>query len=280
MKRYLLILLLVLSTLTTALAGNKVIRILAIGNSFSEDAVEQYLYELGKEGGVELIIGNAYRGGQGFESHWKDVTTGANTFEYRKIVGGVKTNTRGQSLKNIIEDEPWDYITLQQVSQESGMPGTFEPYLTNLINYVKTYAKNKKLKLGYHMTWAYSNNSTHGGFANYGRNQLKMYNDICAAVKITMKKHKEFSFVIPSGTAIQNARSSRLGDTMNRDGYHLDYNIGRYIAACTWYETILKKNSLQSKYYPQTIDNGMAAIAHKAAHSARRRSFMITEIKN
>ena len=40
----------------------KDIRILAIGNSFSEDAIEQYLYELALEGGDNLIIGNAYRG--------------------------------------------------------------------------------------------------------------------------------------------------------------------------------------------------------------------------
>ena len=37
----------------------KDIRILAIGNSFSEDAIEQYLYELALEGGDNLIIGNA-----------------------------------------------------------------------------------------------------------------------------------------------------------------------------------------------------------------------------
>ena len=43
-----------------------ILRILAIGNSFSQDAVEQYLWELADEAGVRMIIGNAYRGGQGF----------------------------------------------------------------------------------------------------------------------------------------------------------------------------------------------------------------------
>ncbi len=28
--------------------------------------------------------------------------------------------------------------------------------------------------------------------------------------------------IIPTGTAIQNARTSFVGDHMNRDGYHLD----------------------------------------------------------
>ena len=38
----------------------KVIKVLTIGNSFSQDAVEQYLYELAAAQGDSLIIGNAY----------------------------------------------------------------------------------------------------------------------------------------------------------------------------------------------------------------------------
>ena len=61
-------------------AQSDTIRVLAIGNSFSQDAIEQYLYELGREVGVEMVIGNGYRGGQGFASHWRDVTEENNTF--------------------------------------------------------------------------------------------------------------------------------------------------------------------------------------------------------
>ena len=143
--------------------ATKVIRILAIGNSFSEDAVEQYLYDLGKDAGYELIIGNAYRGGQGLESHWKEAMSDGNSFEYRKIIQGKKYNRHHQTLKSIITDESWDYITLQQVSQDSGNPDTYEPFLTNLIAYVKSLATNDRMKLGFHMTWAYSGDSTHSG---------------------------------------------------------------------------------------------------------------------
>ena len=69
MKR--LILLLILSTIFVGeILSQTTLRVLAIGNSFSEDAVEQHLYELGREAGYNLILGNAYRGGQGLESHW------------------------------------------------------------------------------------------------------------------------------------------------------------------------------------------------------------------
>ena len=65
---------------TDSLSQDSIVRVLAIGNSFSQDAVEQYLWELAQEAGVKMIIGNAYRGGQGFHSHWIDVTEANNTF--------------------------------------------------------------------------------------------------------------------------------------------------------------------------------------------------------
>lgn len=109
MRKLLFILFLAILSLP---ANSKDIRILAIGNSFSEDAVEQYLYELALEGGDNLIIGNAYRGGQGFESHWDVVVADKADFEYRKVVDGKKTNNR-KTLKECVTDEPWDYITFQ-----------------------------------------------------------------------------------------------------------------------------------------------------------------------
>lgn len=257
--------------------ATKVIRILAIGNSFSEDAVEQYLYDLGKDAGYELIIGNAYRGGQGLESHWKEAMSDGNSFEYRKIIQGKKYNRHHQTLKSIITDESWDYITLQQVSQDSGNPDTYEPFLTNLIAYVKSLATNDRMKLGFHMTWAYSGDSTHSGFVYYGRNQKTMYDSIIEASKAALANHPDIRFIVPSGTAIQNMRATPLGDTMNRDGYHLDYNIGRYTAACTWFEVILKKKATRLTYHPDTIDDATADMAQQAAHNARRNPFNVTE---
>ena len=51
------------------------IRILAIGNSFSVDVVEQNLHELAKAQGKTLVIGNLYIGGSHYarylpESRW------------------------------------------------------------------------------------------------------------------------------------------------------------------------------------------------------------------
>lgn len=253
-----------------------IVRVLAIGNSFSQDAVEQYLYELADEAGVKMVIGNAYRGGQGFHSHWVDVTEQNNTFEYRKVVDGIRGNTPHMALSDIITDEPWDFITFQQVSQESGLTTTFEPDMSNLIGYTDSLKTNPGVRYGYHMTWAYSHDSTHGGFANYGNSQEVMYDSIRHAVLWAMQQHPELTFMVPSGTAIQNARTTYLGDNMNRDGYHLDLKMGRYTASCAWLETILGINPEGLSYRPEGVDPLAARICQKAAHAAAQRPDTVT----
>ena len=244
------------------------LRVLTIGNSFSEDAVEQNLYELGREAGYNLIIGNAYRGGQGLASHWTVVSQGAKVFEYRKVVDGVRTNHKEVALDSMLADEPWDIVTLQQVSQDAGLYMTYNPYIQDLLNYVRARCTNKAVRYGFHQTWAYARNATHQGFANYGGDQLRMYDNIIDAVGKALNDHHELMFVIPTGTAIQNARTSALGDHMNRDGYHLDRAVGRYVAACTWLEALTGVSPVGMKYHPAAISETVAAIAQRAAHDA------------
>lgn len=256
------------------------LRVLAIGNSFSEDAVEQYLWELGREAGVNFVIGNAYRGGWSLAAHWKDASTRAADTEYRKVVDGKRINIGKRTLRDIITDEPWDVITFQQLSQQAGRQGSYEPSLSLMIGYVRALALVDSVRLGFHQTWAYAQDSDHRGFALYDRNQYLMYANIVAAVEEAVHEHKEdLSFYIPSGTAIQNARTSSLvgsrvgeGQPVNReltrDGYHLNYTLGRYIAACTWLEALTGVNPEGLNYRPKGVTQEQAAIAQRAAHAA------------
>lgn len=118
-----------------------------------------------------------------------------------------------------------------------------------------------------HQTWAYAGNSTHSGFKNYNSSQMKMYTDIVDAVKeaaglVGIKK------IIPSGTAIQNARTTFIGDHMNRDGYHLDLKTGRYTAACTWFEALTGQNVIGAPYSPKGMNYDEKEVAQTAAHAA------------
>lgn len=240
------------------------IKILAVGNSFSDDGVE-YLDELAQAAGIKLIIGNLYIGGCSLERHWNNVRNELPAYDYRKNVEGHQTNTPKTTLQEALQDEEWDYITVQQVSQNSGLYDTYYPYIDSLLTYLKAHARNPEVEFAIHQVWSYAWNSTHPGFANYDNNQLKMYRDIVETVDKVARKEK-IHIIIPSGTAIQTGRAL-MGDRMNRDGFHLGWGLGRYLAACTWFETFLGPVNGNS-YRPEGVTPQEATIAQRIAHIA------------
>jgi hypothetical protein len=63
---------------------------------------------------------------------------------------------------------------------------------------------------------------------------MTMYNGIVETTKAVMQ-YDDIEGVIPCGTTVQNLRTSYLGDTLTRDGYHMSYHYGRYVTALTWF---------------------------------------------
>lgn len=257
----------------------RVIRILAIGNSFSEDAVEEYLYGLAKAGGHQVIIGNLYIGGAPLSLHLKNANEDKAAYEYRKIdMNGKKERFPATSIAKALADEPWDFISFQQASPNSGQFSTFTAPLPPLLAYVRERATNPKVKYIWHQTWAYAQNSTHNGFANYDKDQAKMYAAITDASRQAMVLG-HFDVLAPAGTAIQNARTTFIGDRLCRDGYHLDLNVGRYTASCAWYEAIFKQNVTRNTYRPEKVSEREAAAARASAHKAVKKPYQVTEVR-
>lgn len=245
-----------------------VVKILAIGNSFSEDAIENNLYDLAKEAGKEIIIGNLYIGGASLELHLNNAVTNASSYSYRKVtVDGVHKTYPKISIETAIKDEHWDYISFQQASDFSGITETVTTSLPVLQEYVDALKLNPDVKYIYHQTWAYANNSPHAAFPNYDKDQQKMYKAIVETAEKT-KSIAPINLVIPAGTAIQNGRTSVVEDNFTRDGYHLDLKIGRYTAACTWFEAIFNLPVVGMKYRPAGLNDFETAIAQNAAHFA------------
>ena len=149
---------------------------------------------------------------------------------------GMMADSAYRSAKYGIEYTEWDYIIIQQVSQNAGVPSSYEN-LQGVIDYINTY-KNEGAEIFWHMTWAYQSDSTHAGFANFGNDQMAMYNAIVSTLRSTVLTNSNIKGFIPVGTAIQNLRTSDLGDTLTRDGYHLSNGIGRYTAALTWFAAL------------------------------------------
>ena len=267
------------SAFNAASAGgkDKVIKILAIGNSFSVDALEQHFYDLAKAEGINVIVGNMYIGGCNLQRHMNNALEDKPAYSYRKIgLVGKMAVTKGTALSYALADEEWDYISFQQQSGKSGLYETWIESLPALLAYVKERVPASTVMM-LHQTWAYDMTSTLSGFKNYNNDQITMYNAIVSAVK-KISKETGIKMIIPSGTAIQNARTTILKDCITRDGYHLHKTYGRYVASCTWFEAIFKKSVIGNSYRPAMMTAEECAAAHKAAHKAVKRPHKISKV--
>lgn len=256
-----------------------IVRILAIGNSFSEDAVEQELYGLFNAVGQPVIIGNMYIGGCSLEKHCLMADRDSARYQYRKIVDGVKTRTDSVRLSTALNDEPWDYVSVQQGAGKHGIYESLEPDLSKLIAYCLQTASKKDFKLVYHVPWAAQKGCDSYKFAFYDNDQAKMYDMIVDATKKIVAEHEDFDLVMNVMDAIQNARTSYLGDTFCRDGWHLSKTVGRYTASCLWYEKIMGRSVVGNPYHPDTISEGEAAVCQLAAHYACIHPYQITPLQ-
>ena len=264
MKKAILFLLFIFH-LSLITSDAKVVKVLAIGNSFSQDAIEQYLYELARAQGDSLVIGNAYIGGCSIDRHYTNLLKDSALYAYRKVVGGVRSERKKWTLKQIIRDEQWDIISLQQASQLSGV---FESYknLPAFKRLVESYITNFHVEFVWHMTWAFAEDFKSPLFYNYDNKQRQMYSDIISTMLSVMPAIGN-PRIVPTGTAVQLVRH-RLGDILNRDGMHLSYTLGRYTAACTWCEFLTGRIVDGNSYYPATINETDAQICQEEAHEA------------
>ena len=276
--RFVLVALFCLVSVAMNAQADKVIKILTIGNSFSEDAVEQHLHDIAKADGVKVIIGNMYIGGCSLERHLNNAKDNKAAYKYRKIgLDGKKVETKSFTLQAALADEQWDYVSFQQNSGRSGQYDTWMASLPQLMKYVRTKVP-KKAKMVIHQTWAYDKTSKHKDFKNYNNDQDLMFNSIVDAVN-RVAKELGVKVIVPSGTAVQNARTTPLGECITRDGYHLHKTYGRYVAACTWYEKIFKKNVVGNTYLPQNMTPEQQTAAQKSAHAAVKKPKKVQTIK-
>ena len=248
------------------LSYGRELRVLAIGNSFSADAVEEHLWELCAEVGDTLIIGNAYIGGCNIDRHLNNLKGDNHNYSYRKITDGKLNAKENQSLRDILKDERWDIISLQQSSPLSGRKSSYKN-LPVLIDGIREFSANPDFELVWHNTWAYAENFDSDNFKYYGNSQRAMLDSIISVTEEVIPQNG-FKRIVPAGIAVQNARAA-FGDVLNRDGYHLALPLGRFVAACTWMESLTGKDVRTTKYRPAELSENVAEKAKLSAHEAK-----------
>lgn len=228
-------------------------KILSIGNSFSQDA-QRYLAAVARDRGAEARCLNLYIGGCTLETHYRLMLSGEK--KYTLECNGVSTSLSVSSADVLLSDAH-DVITLQQVSHLSPKYASFEPYLPALAEWVRKCCPGAKLYL--QQTWAYENGSD-----AMGRTAFSLDRDMMAAVRESYEKAaREIGAdgIIPSGEAMLHLASH--GIRAHRDGFHASLAAGRYAIALTWAGKLLgldpRENTFTDFDIPATEEEIQAA---------------------
>lgn len=247
------------------------VKVLTIGNSFSNNAVS-YLPAMAKAEGKTLVLFQAAIGGASFSRHVQHLKAYEADPEseegrpYKDRVHPVTNEKKDFSLREALEADDWDYVTIQQVSQNSYKPETYDDAHV-LIEYIRKYAPNAEILV--HQTWPYRDD--YPGYKD-GFSRDKMYEGLTAAYQ---QLANQYGFrIIPSGDAFQMAQQTpqwtykkdpdydfenpRVGKLPKQEGslytgylwrkkdgknqLQLDFKhanaAGKYLGACVWYEML------------------------------------------
>lgn len=273
------------------------IRVLAIGNSFADNALT-YFGDIANAAGKEVQVGKACLGGCDLERHMQHIDVyeaDPSDPEGSPYLGGKK------SLPQLLGERPWDFVTIQQVSHKSFRPASYHPHVDRLIATIRQYAPQAEIVI--HQTWAYRDD--HGFFGEKGLNTDSMFAGLCAAYD-ALSRDTGFR-QIPSGDAMEAARQDPEWGAFIPDpdfdpqtavypelpknerralhngwyGWRQDENSGKwflardcihanregkYLLGCVWFEFFFGKSVVENSFLPAGMSPDDAAVLQRIAH--------------
>ena len=201
-------------------------KILSIGNSFSEDA-QAYLKGVCDAAGVDIYNVNLFVGGCTLLRHYNNMTR--DIPEYRLDICGVATD-RYVTIREALGMEEWDVVTLQEASGRSAEICHFEPYIYELIKYVRELCPRAKIAL--HQTWGYGEKLLHR-MKHIGCYSSEEMSRRVGEVYREVMRRTGADILIPSGQVFSELYSK--GYTVHHeDGQHSGRGLGRYALALCW----------------------------------------------
>ena len=148
------------------------------------------------------------------------------------------TESEGKTLKEILSGEiSFDAVCLSEENAKAGKKESFSNlsrFALSLSSFYASLGKNAP-SLGYLMPWSYEDKAAvdPSYYEDYGNDGNVMYQAIADVCRENVASSGHFNFVLPVGTAIQNARENgfiTLKD-FTADGKSLDLTYGRYLAS-------------------------------------------------
>ena len=263
----------------------KELKILTIGNSFSQSLYACFPKAVESTGKCTVVLEDLNIGGCSLERHWSNIAKEEAEPGYHFFPK--------YTYREKLQSRAWDVVTIQQVSNSSWQPDTFEPYAENIVAFVRKYAPAAKIYI--QQTWAYRPDD--GRLAGWKITQREMYEKLTAAYGgLAEKLNLE---IIPVGDAVQTARETQPGGyhpfqrseftypdlpkmdgflcgnilwndehtALKGDAFHLNLR-GQYLQACVWYAKLYGMPAAEITYVPDGITPEDAAFLRETAQKA------------
>jgi hypothetical protein len=275
------------------------VRLLTVGNSFSRNAT-RYLADLAAAGGHELIHRPIVVGGASLELHAEKAQKhDQNAHDEAGLYAD------GRSLQQVLAEQPWDFVTIQQASLKSHDLGTYRPYAGQLGDYIRKHAPGAKLLV--HQTWAYRCDdprfATRSSKPGEPATQQAMYQGLSNAYRTIAEELG--ARLLPVGDAFYRAdtdpqwgyrpdtpfdfksaqppafpdqtHSLHVGwrwasqkdgkATLSMDGHHAN-TAGEYLGACVFYEVLFGDTVVGNAFAPPELDPAYVRFLQETAHQA------------
>jgi hypothetical protein len=277
----------------------KTVRLLTVGNSFSQNAT-RYLADLATAGGHTLVHRPIVVGGASLQLHAEKAQK-----HDRDANDKAGLYASGRSLQRELAEQQWDFVTIQQASLKSHDLTTYRPYAGQLRDYIREHAPSVELLV--HQTWAYRCDDPR--FAAKSpkpgepATQEAMYRGLTSAYQTIAAELG--ARLIPVGDAFQradndpqwgyrpdskfdfqNAQPPALpgqthslhvgwrwakqkdGQTeLGMDGHHAN-TAGEYLGACVFYEVLFGDSAAGNAFVPPGLDPAYARFLRETAHQA------------
>ncbi len=238
-----------------------VLRVLALGNSHTNDCTQLLYYVFNKEMPEQkVLIANMYYSGCSLAQHVDFETGDKPVYVYYKNDNGAWKENPNTTMKYALGEQMWDVIVLHDMNNNTAGGDSFTvPNLQVHINYVK---ENIPFPATFIWNMGWANPTAEEFFAadhfmqvpsgwkgnyetKFGLNYDTMFQKLVQNTKDKVMTNETFSAMAPTGMAFNYARNV-LGMTdldLYRDYTHTsDY--GALIAAYVWYATITGKTEI------------------------------------
>lgn len=281
----------------------KVLKVLTLGHSLSVDTGHMLNLIAATEGigdYEEIIIGTLYYSGCKLSQHVKFLQT--NSPEYMLYLSSTKTPNKPPqtmddfTMSDAIRFEYWDIFVMHGGSGEHSVPANLKNGNIQIIqNYVNENKHNPKAIFAWHMPWVgptdeellstypYSPNTHKENYLKYNNDRATYYNAVTSATAECIVTDETFRFLIPTGTAMQNAWSSYMTEKdLHRDYAHAT-DMARVMTSYVWYCKLMgiekleeiKLDAIPKAFLKSTMDKSQDRVLTEA-----EKAVMLESINN